>query len=285
MIANVKALIDAENEGYTFFSTWRKQPTQTTSANIWFDLSMSPGNPVPNYYIGASNKFTRLAQSTDGGIPHGGNASPRQKYLRVLEAQTSSATAVPLPMMILDYLGFYPFIDESITDEQALDNTVGINRFIDGLGVYAMPVVVAGHTGGQNFKIRYTNSDGVSDRISPECRMTTQIVNGTIISSCGATINSVAPFIPMQRGDKGIRSIEGITFLGTGDIGLISIALVKVVATHSIRGIDAPVEQDYFMTSSQMPMIADDAYLNIICNPAGSVSGAPIHGYIKTVNI
>ena len=89
----------------------------------------------------------------------------------------------------------------------------------------------------------------------------------------------------MQEGDKGIRSIEGITFLGTGDIGLISIALVKVVARHSIRGIDAPVEQDYFMMSSQMPTIADDAYLNIIACPAGSLSGAPIHGYIKTVNI
>ena len=60
----------AEDLGQGLYRTWRKQPTQATGAGFWFDLSMSPGNPVPNYYIGSPGVFTPLRQSIDGGIPH-----------------------------------------------------------------------------------------------------------------------------------------------------------------------------------------------------------------------
>lgn len=278
-----KDIADAEASGQTFFSGWRKQPTQTTGANIWFDLSMSPGNPVPNYYIGTSGVFTPLAQSTDGGIPHGSNVAPRQKFLRTLEAQTTSATAVPLPMWLLDYLGFYPFLDESILDEQPLDNSTPVPRYPSGAGVQMMPVVVAGHTGGQVFQVTYTNQDGVAGRVTPQHVMGTQIVNGTVITSAGAVVNSRGPFMALQDGDTGVRQVDSILFLGTGDIGLISLALVKPIARHSIRGIDAPTEQDFYADSSQLPVIEDDAYLNLIALPAGSLSAAPIYGFIRTL--
>lgn len=281
-VNNWKAIVDAESNGQTFFATWRKQPTQATGANIWFDLSMSPGNPVPNYYIGAVGKFTPLAQSTDGGIPHGGNVSPAKKFLRVFEAQTSLATAVPLPLILCDYLGFYPFLDESNLDDQPLDNTVAVPRLPAG-GVEIMPVVVAGQTGGQTFRVTYVNSNGVAGRVTPPHVIGTQAVNGTILSSGGAIANSRAPFMALQDGDTGVAYVTSIQFLGTGDIGLIALALVNPIVRHSIRGIDAPVEQDFFMDSSQLPIIADDAYLNLVSLPGGTLSGAPIHGYIKTL--
>ena len=53
--ANVRAIVDAEGSGFGKLASWRKQPTQATGAGFWFDLSMSPGNPVPNYYIGTPN--------------------------------------------------------------------------------------------------------------------------------------------------------------------------------------------------------------------------------------
>jgi hypothetical protein len=278
-----KELADAERDGYTFTSGWRKQPTQTTAAGIWFDLSMSPGNPVPNYYIGPSGVFTPLKYSTDGGIPHGQSVSPKTKFLRVFEIQSATATATPLPVKILDYLGFYPFIDESVTDEQFTTNSVAVPRYPDGAGVMMMPVVVAGHIGGQTFFVRYTNQDGVSGRQTPQHLMGTQIVNGTIISSAGAANNSHAPFMALQEGDTGVRSVDSIVFEGTGDIGLISIALVKVIAESYIRGIDAPHERDFSTDMGSLPIIKDDAYLNLLALPFGSLSGAPIMGYIKTL--
>ena len=197
-VRSVKDLADADRDGYTFFSGWRKQPTQTTAAGIWFDLSLSPGNPNPNYFIGSPGVFTPLKYSTDGGIPHGQNCSPRTKFLRVFEIQ--SASAAVLPVKLMDYIGFYPFIDESVTEEQFLVNSVPLPRYADGKGVMMMPVVVAGHIGGQTFFVRYTNQDGVPDRQTPQHVMGTQIVNGTIITSAGAVANSCAPFMALQAG-------------------------------------------------------------------------------------
>jgi len=272
---------DAERDGFTFLSGWRKQPTQVTAAGIWFDLSMSPGNPVPNYYIGSPGVFTPLRYSTDGGIPHGGNVSPKVKLLRVFEIQ--SANVAPLPVKILDYLGFYPFLDESVTDEQFMTNSVPVPRYPDGAGVMMMPVVVAGQVGGGTFFVRYTNQDGVSGRQTPKHAMTTQAVNGTIITSAGASNNSRAPFMALQEGDTGVRTVDSIVFEGTGDIGLISIALVKVIGESYIRDVNAPHERDFSTDMGSLPIIKDDAYLNLLCLPNGSLSGAGIMGYVKTL--
>jgi hypothetical protein len=282
-IQNYLDMVEAEKAGQSFFATWRKQPTQTTGANIWFDLSMSPGLPVPNYYIGTPGVFTQLKQSADSGIPHGGNVAQigKQKFLRLFEAQTATGTAVPLPLLLCDYQGFYPFIDESVTDEQFVDNTNLVTRYSAGLQV--MPVVVAGHIGGGTFFIRYTNDLGVSGRQTPQHVLGTQIVNGTILTSGGAVANSRGPFMALQNGDTGVRSVDSVVFEGVGDIGLVSLALVKPIAKHYIRAVDAPAEQDYFKDASLLPEIKDDAYLNLIALPAGTLSAAPIYGYIRTV--
>lgn len=277
-----KEIADAEADGHTFLSGWRKQPTQTTAAGIWFDLSMSPGNPVPNYYIGPSGVFTPLRQSTDGGIPHGGNVSPKRKLLRVFEAQCATSTAARLPLKILDYLGFYAFIDESVTDEQFMVNTNPVPRYADGRGVQIMPVVVAGHIGGGTFFVRYTNQDGVSGRQTPQHIMGTQIVNGTIITSA-TNINARAPFMALQEGDSGVRTVDSVIFEGVGDIGLISLVLVKQIAETYVREITAPHERDFAMDMGSLPIIEDDAYLNLLSLPVGTLSGANIMGYIKTL--
>ena len=283
-VLGFREIADAEQDGFTFLSGWRKQPTQTTGAGVWFDLSMSPGNPRPNNYIGPSGVFTPMSQSSDGGIPHGGNVAPKKKMLRVFEAQTATAGAVPLTLHLLDYLGFYSFIDESDTDEQFLDNTAGLSRYTDGNGVRIMPVVVAPQVGGSaGFVVTYTNSDGVAGRKTPRHIIGTQAINGTIASSGGSVADSRAPFMALQAGDTGVRLIESIQFDGVGDIGLLALVLVKPIAKHYIRGVDAPSERDYFTDDSALPIIQDDAYLNLLSLPAGNLSGAPIFGYIKTL--
>lgn len=280
-ILGSKGITDAERDGFTFFSGWRKQPTQPTNGGIWFDLSMSPGNPVPNYYIGIPGNFTPLKQSTDGGIPHGGNVSPKTKFLRLFEIQ--SATVAPVAVKILDYLGFYPFLDESVTDEQFMVNSSPVPRYPNGNGVMMMPVVVAGQIGGGTFFVRYTNQDGITGRQTPQHIMGTQIVNGTIISSGGAVNNSRAPFMALQEGDTGVRKVDSIVFEVVGDIGLISIALVKVIAETYIRETTSPHERDFSMDMGSLPIIEDDAYLNLLALPSGSLQNAPIMGYIKTL--
>lgn len=281
---NARLLADAQDAGRYLYASWRKQPTQTTGAGVWFDLSMSPGNPAPQYFIGSPGVFTRMAQSTDGGLRHGGPVAPARKFLRKLMGLTVTATAVPLSCVLLDYLGFYPFIDESVLDEQFLDNSTGISRYTDGAGVMLMPVVVAGHTGGQTFTVKYTNQDGVTDRVTQTATMSTQIVNGTILHSqqAGASYPNNGPFLPLQTGDSGVRSVQSVTIGGVGDVGLFALVMVKPLATFTLRGIDAPTEIDYLTDMASLPRIEDDAYLNLIALPNGTLSAAPIHGILET---
>lgn len=279
---SVSDLVNAESFGFSRYSTWRKTPTQPTTIGVWFDLSMSPGNPIPQYYAAAPLVSIALSQSTDGGLYHGGSVSPKTKHLRQIMAMTTNATPLPMPMMLLDYLLFYPFIDEGTTDIQTLTNSVSIPRYTNGVGVQMMAVSVAGRTGGQSFFVTYTNSDGVAGRVSQTVLQNSVSLNGSIVTSDRAVNGAAGPFIPLQIGDSGVRSIDSVTMLGS-DVGLFTLVLVKPLAQMMIRGIDAPVEIDYFKDFAQCPVIKDDAYLNFITCPAGSLNGVIMHGDIKTI--
>ncbi len=281
--ANVKEVVDAELRGASRFSTWRKSPSQVTTARIWFDLSMSPGNPVPKYWFDAPPLIAKaVAQSTDGGLYHGGSVSPLKKYLRETTQLAIVATALPMPMILCDYLLYYPSIDDSTLDPQIMDNTVTLPRYSDGEGVQMIALSVAGRTGGQTFSVTYTNSEGVTGRVTPNVPQNSAPSIGSIITSDGAAVNTAGPFIPLQQGDTGVRAIESVTMNGA-DVGLFTIVLVKPLAQTQIRGIDAPVEKDYLLQAGTLPEIKDDAYLSWIVLPQGSLAATPIHGTIKVI--
>ena len=123
-------------------NTWRKAPTQTTGSGIWFDLSLSPGNPVPQYFAASPMVATALARSADVGLNYGPLiVSPSPRYLLRLSALTVTATAVPLPMILMDYLRYVPFVDMSITDPAPVTNNIALPRYPTGEGVKMMAVV------------------------------------------------------------------------------------------------------------------------------------------------
>ena len=278
---NARDMADAQDAGQYTYASFRKVPTQTTGAGVWFDLSMSPGNPAPNYFIGSPNVFVPMAQSTDGGLRHGGNVGTK-KHLRKLMALSTVTT--PISGRLLDYLGFYGFVDESVTDEQFMDNTVGLTRYANGKGVMLMPVVVAGHTGGQPFTVKYVNQDGVPDRITQTAVMGTQVTNGTILHSqqAGTAYVNNGPFLTLQAGDTGVRSVQSVTIGGVGDVGLFALVLVKPLATFSLFGNDSATEVDYLVDTPTIPEIQNDAYLNLIVMPNGQIAGSTLLGTIET---
>ena len=62
---------------------WRKVTNQVTPIGIWFDLSLSAGNPPPKFWFDATPLTSKaISQSLDGGMFHGSNVSPKNKYLR-----------------------------------------------------------------------------------------------------------------------------------------------------------------------------------------------------------
>jgi hypothetical protein len=283
---NVRELVDAELAGQSTFFTWRKSPTAVSTVGIWLDLSMSPGNPIPQYYAATPLVSVQMSQSVTGGLYHSGSVYPKSKFVKTLGVMATAATATPMAMILLDYLLYYPFIDEGNTDEQFMNvgvvNPAGLSRSTDGKGVQIMAVSVAARTGGQKFTVNYTNQDGIAGRTTIAVVENTATATGNIVSCAPATNLSAGPFLPLQLGDTGVRSIQSVTMQGA-DVGLFTLVLVKPIETLSVRGIDAFCEKNCFMDGATIDKVDDDAYLNFICLPQGTLNATALHGYMSVV--
>lgn len=281
MPSSIKAIVDAYAAGQSCYKTWRKTPTQTTATRIWFDLSMSPGAPVAQYYVGTSLTSTKLARSTDVGLDHGPDPLTGTKYLHKFLVMSRTATAVPLPIILADYLMCYPFIGMD-AGTIGLTNSIALPRYTTAAGkrgVRAMAIEIFPQSvGGAQFYITYTNSEGVAGRTSSTVTCNTQVSAGTVITSNGTT---AGPFIPLQDGDSGISSIESITWL-SGDVGVIALVLVKPLLTTQIYDITAPVEVDVVIDRNTLTEIKPDAFLGLICLPSGTLASAPLLGELHT---
>lgn len=280
---NISEVVSAELCGRVRNYIWRKTPSQATTSGIWFDLSMSPGMPVPKYWFDAAPLTAKaIIQSGDGGIYHGPNISPSEKYLRSITTQASAATALPMNAILCDYLLYYPTTDDGTTDEQFMDNTVTLPRYTDGKGVQILAVTVGPRTGGQTFTINYTNSDGVSGRITRATTQNTSTVLGSISGSNTNIINASNPFVGLQAGDSGVRSIESVTMQNV-DVGLMSLILVKPLAQTCFREITVPYEKDFLIPTTDLVRIYDNAFLNFICLPLGTLAATVLRGDLKVV--
>lgn len=369
-------MVNAELEGRVRINMFRKNPTQVTVSGYWFDLSLSPGNPVPKYWFDATPTIgVQIKQSTDGGLFHGANVTPQRKYLRNLSLMTATATALPMSFKLLDYLLYYPSVDDSVVGDQPLTNVfntlstfttptpptyqsneltlttnnlmpytrcqvsstgtlpagltastdywsinregdttcrlaasradavanipvvisdagIGVHslktilpRYTDGKNVQILPVSVASRVGGFAFNVTYTNQDGVAGRVSKSVIENANTTLGVIATShpAGAAgVYNYCEFIPLQEGDTGVQSIESVNMI-SGDVGLVSLILVRPLAETELKEITAPHEKDFFISGGKLPEIKDDAFLNLICLPVGSLAATGLIGSIKVI--
>lgn len=288
MIRGVWDYVDAINKGRFHYANFRKVPSQVNTASNGFDLSMSPGMPLPQYYAAAPLVAQRLKKSTDGGLNHGPLVEPEgyQKYLKRLLIMSNSQTGLPMPYTLCDYLLYYPFIDMGTNDEQLMDNTLTLPRYTDGAGVQIMCVSVASGTAlAPKFTVNYTNSDGVSGRTSKLVTCSLATANGSLLSNHHGLSSVIgnSPFIGLADGDKGVRSVESVTFPSTLDVGLFTIALVKPIITGTLSEPNAPSEIECLPHKSELPRIYDDAYLNLIILPNAAINGLNYNGEIETI--
>jgi len=276
-------VVDCELNGRVRDYIWRKTPSAATTSGIWFDLSMSPGMPVPKYWFDAAPLTARqITQSADGGFYHGPNVSPSEKYLRKVTTMANAATALPMNVILCDYLLYYPTIDDGTTDEQLMDNTTTLSRYTDGKGVRMIAVTTGARTGGQTFTVKYTNQDGVTGRVSQVVLQNTSTVLGTITTSNTSAKNGADPFIPLQDGDSGVRAVESVTMTNV-DTGIFSIILVKPLVQTCFREVTVPYEKDFLIPTTDLVKIEDNAFLNFLCLPLGTLAATVLRGDLKVI--
>jgi hypothetical protein len=280
------SVIDAYDQGRVTYSGFRKLVSATTATGVWMDLSMTGGGPVPNYYASSPLVWSTLSQSADGGFFHGGDVSPASKHLKSLMiAGSVVTTCVPSVFLLCDYLGYWPFVD--MAGSVSLSGS-GLTRYTDGVGVQAMLVQQATQAGGGTFNLTYTGTSG-TNHTSATMKCNTSTVNGSIVTTMPVQTAgfSSSPFVGLQYGDSGIKSIQSVNWI-LEDVGLVAVVLVKPIAQIHMEpvqgGVYAPSEKDFAINSmGTLPVIEDNAYLNLIAHPAGTFATSVLWGTMETI--
>lgn len=283
-ITRLKDINTAYTEGRFTYTSFRKTAAIGSGAGTWSDYSMAPGFPRPNYYIG--DPLTAKTLDSRYGLWHSGNVSPYTKYVHKIQISAFNSNVAPTCFIMLDYLLYYPLIDMDSTDEQTLTNTVTLPRYTTGLGVYPMLIATNPYIGGQQFWLNYTNSAGDQNRTTLPVISNQAAFIASIIHSGNAATRSAldrGPFLPLQQGDLGVRSVQSVTFNAPNG-GLAVLVLVKPICTFITGEVGAPYEVDFIKDRGMStPTIEDGAYLNFICLAPGDISTRPLVGELTTI--
>lgn len=266
-------------------TTFRKLPIAAPASGTWFDLSMAAGYPIPNYYASIPLESKYMSYSRQKGIFHGhGNYNDKRLFESMVMGTNTQWRNTP--MIMLDYLMYYPFIDEGDSEVQFMDNVESLPRYVDGKGVRMMAVSLGSRSGGQTLQITYTNQDGVSGRVTPLIMgNNTSAVNGSLMNTSGTlTIQGSSPFLPLQDGDTGVRSVQSVRMISGVDTGIFALVLVKPLATTCFYDASTVSYKNHVSDSGLVPpKIENDAYINFIIVSNGVFSGQTLSGYLNFI--
>lgn len=160
---------------------------------------------------GQSPRFAPYDQNRQGNIwPGDLTGGTATKHLLTMSAQTAGSTTVPITLLLVDLLGCYARIDGNTGSAITLANTLTLPRYTTGAGVMAFSTVAPTTTGASahNVLMTYTNQSNNGSRSLPQTVAATASAVNSHIYHSGTAANNVGPFLPLQAGDTGIRSVQ-----------------------------------------------------------------------------
>ena len=276
-------------DGKFYRADWQKSTFTTTAhtAGMWYSLFRGGGNPPADAILGTGTNlaFQALTDATTNatGIQHGG-AVGGFKVLLNAAAQTAAATTAPCVLMLVDLLGFYPVTSVTTTGAQTLNNTVTLPRYTDGAGVQAFitPSTVMG-AATPSISIGYTNSASTVGRATPATLPignTAAAVTSVVYSGTGA--GKFGPFIPLQAGDAGIKSVQSISLSASYVSGVLNLVLCRPLLTLPITTLGVTAERDLINQLNSGPRVYDGACLAwLMLAGAATPVAAPLSGHLE----
>ena len=276
-------------DGKFYRADWQKSTFTTTAhtAGMWYSLFRGGGNPPADAILGTGTNlaFQALTDATTNatGIQHGG-AVGGFKVLLNAAAQTAAATTAPCVLMLVDLLGFYPVTSVTTTGAQTLNNTVTLPRYTDGAGVQAFitPSTVMG-AATPSISIGYTNSASTVGRATPATLPignTAAAVTSVVYSGTGA--GKFGPFIPLQAGDAGIKSVQSISLSASYVSGVLNLVLCRPLLTLPITTLGVTAERDLINQLNSGPRVYDGACLAwLMLAGAATPVATPLSGHLE----
>lgn len=296
---SIREWVQSEDDGKVHYGMFRKfvPSGAITIAGQWFDYSTASSIPVANYYASAPLVAAKI--ESDRGIYVPTELYPEKQFLRKLTVMSAAAgvtvaTSQNQTLILMDYLLYYPFIDlDAVAEEQVMTNVNVLDRYTDGAGVMMMMVAQSATAGSGSFTVNYTNQSGTPGRVTPTTYCVAAQPSGAIVNATGVA-TGVHPFIPLQDGDTGVKSVQSVTMAGANG-GLGAIVLVKPLQWTYVReecrrptsspaedfGDAAEVERIRMLSGT--PRIMDGAVLGFIGRTtAGTIASSILVGMIET---
>lgn len=282
---------EMSTNGKFWRADWNKNflPTTAAIAGEWHLLFRGGGNPGADTTLntGTNLAFQDLSDSTSGatGIQHGGDVSPDTKHIVNASAFTSAAATAPCVLMLIDLLGFYRVTTVTTVTAQVTNNTVTLPRYTSGAGVQAFFVNATATplgTGTPNLSLDYTNAAGLASRATPAILPVgkTAASHGLILYS-GTGAGKYGPFVPLQAGDTGIRSIQSIRNSTSYVSGEYSVGLCKPLLTMPITTLGVASERDLVNQLPSMPRVYDGACLTwLLYSGAATPVNSALYGHL-----
>lgn len=282
--SSVDAIATAYENGSFWHSTYFKGTAPFMGSGVWTDLSTSTGLPVYQPYIGDPLTAVPVTGTNNNYIFMGPTPpNGQQKYLLRWSIAGNASGSTAATYMLYDLLLFYAFADGTNITEQFLDNAATLPRYSSGEGVYPIFITqTPGTAGAVACDINYTNSNGVAGR-----NLKMGIGNGStigrIMNLANASTSASTPFIQLQNGDRGVKSIQSVTFnVSVG--GFVTIALVKPLTQLSQVEQATFIEKNFIREGFALPEIKTGAALQIMfVQASGAGTIGAVTSYFETV--
>jgi hypothetical protein len=228
---------------------------------MWRFLLPAPAIPT------ASVALDKTSDNAIGPIPNATSGKLQIIGGRFNTSGLGGATVVPI-----DLLNVSGGLSGIVTTEQTTNlPTAPLTRHTGGDGVFiGIVIYVAVGTTATTISVRYTNQAGTPNRVS------------TVTTFGGTGFREVSRLlqIPLQAGDTGVRSVEGVTLTATtGTAGNFGVCLFKPLMTFSLECTTGTMPIDAVSSGGMIGSMAefdDDACLTFMAfTPVSqSINGA-----------
>jgi hypothetical protein len=255
----------AYDSGKRYLSVVHKAGTSNATGGFYSTWTFT-GQPTAGTATGVTLTATDLDRADTGAFQIGRSAGDQYLLRLSANALTSSGQA-PYFLLVYDRLLYYPMISAVSTSSQPLTNVATLPRYTDGVGVMAwLEVTTAFGTGTGTFTFGddgYTNSAGVTGR---QHGVTVLTVASAALNRLphggGITLNNnYSPFLPLQAGDVGIRSVQSVAFTAAHSAGVCALVLGKPLAVISVPQFKINAEREFVFN---LPTIDSDACLSAL---------------------
>jgi hypothetical protein len=231
------------------FQTATITATVGRSLAMWRSLLPAPAIPTASVALG------KTSDNAIGPIP---NATSGK--LQILSGRFNTSGQAGAMAVAIDLLNVSGGLSGTVTTEQTTNlPTAALTRHTGGDGVFIGIVIYSTlGTTATTISVRYTNQAGTANRTS-----TVTAFGATGFREVGRLIQ-----IPLQAGDTGVRSVQGVTVTATtGIAGNFGVCLFKPLMGFSLDSTTGTIPLDAVSSGGMIGSMAefdDDACLTFM---------------------